>query len=117
MKNSGWQRGKDGIWEKEGKRYSITITYGNSSFNEAMIVLKEEAKKAGIEFKLELLDPSASYKKAREKKHDVVFTAFSFPIMTPDPGQFFHSENAHKPDTNNLANTDDPKMDKLINDL
>ena len=28
--------------------------------------------------------------------------------------QGFHSDNAHKPQTNNITNTDDPELDKLI---
>ncbi len=63
MKKSGWKRGTDGIWEKNGKRYSIIVTYGTSLHDSKMVFLKEEAKKAGIEFKLELLDPSTWYKK------------------------------------------------------
>ncbi|MCP4688272.1 MAG: ABC transporter substrate-binding protein, partial [Desulfobacterales bacterium] len=28
MTGAGWKRGGDGIWEKEGRRYSVTLTYG-----------------------------------------------------------------------------------------
>ncbi len=115
MEKSGWKRGSDGIWAKKGERYSVTVTYGVDEFTSRMILLKEEAKKAGIELKLELLDPSASYKKEMEKKHEVAFGGFSSPNLRPDPWQSFHSTNAHKPQTNNITNTDDPEMDKLIN--
>jgi len=114
MKASGWKRGTDGIWEKNGARYSVTITYGVSENTDRLVVLKEEAKKAGIEFNLELLDPSAAYKKEMEKKHEVVFSASEDPNLRPDPWQSFHSANAHKPQTNNITNTDDPELDKLI---
>jgi microcin C transport system substrate-binding protein len=114
MKKSGWQRGPDGIWEKNGRRYSVSVTYGVSEYTPRLVVLKEEAKKAGIELRLELLDPSAAYKKEMEKKHEVVFTAFSSPNLRPTPWQSFHSDNAHKPQTNNITNTDDPELDRLI---
>ncbi len=114
MEKSGWKRGNDGIWVKNGERYSVTLTYGVDEYTSRMIFLKEEAKKAGIELKLELLDPSAAYKKEMEKKHEIVFTGFSSPNLRPDPWQSFHSANAHKPQTNNITNTDDPEMDKLI---
>ena len=115
MKKSGWKRGADGIWEKEGNRYSVTLTYGSPLYNPRMVVLQEEAKKAGIEFKLELLDPSASFKKVMEKKHEVNFSGFGGGGLRPSPWQSFHSDNAHKPQTNNHTNTDDPQMDRLIN--
>jgi microcin C transport system substrate-binding protein len=114
MKQSGWKRGSDGIWEKNGNRYSVTVTYGVSENTDRLVVLKEEAKKAGIELKLELLDSSAAYKKEMEKKHEVVFTSWEDPNLRPDPWQSFHSENAHKPQTNNITNTDDPELDILI---
>lgn len=113
MKKSGWKRGKDGIWEKGGKRYSVTISYGSALHDPKMIFLKEEAKKAGIELILELLDAGAWYKKGMEKKHEISFGALSTSFR-PSYWQVFHSENAHKPQTNNSTNTDDPEMDKLI---
>ncbi|MFH0976771.1 MAG: extracellular solute-binding protein [Spirochaetota bacterium] len=114
MQKSGWKRGADGIWAKNGERYSVTVTYGVDEHTSRMIFLKEEAKKAGIELKLELLDPSAAYKKEMEKKHEIAFTGFSSPNLRPDPWQSFHSANAHKPQTNNITNTDDKEMDRLI---
>jgi microcin C transport system substrate-binding protein len=114
MKASGWKRGTDGIWEKNSARYSVTLTYAVDDYTDRLVVLKEEAKKAGIELNLELLDPSAAYKKEMEKKHEVIFTASEDPNLRPDPWQSFHSANAHKPQTNNITNTDDPELDKLI---
>jgi microcin C transport system substrate-binding protein len=114
MKASGWNRGADGIWGKSGARYSVTLTYAIDDYTDRLVVLKEEAKKAGIELNLELLDPSAAYKKEMEKKHEVVFTASEDPNLRPDPWQSFHSANAHKPQTNNITNTDDPELDRLI---
>lgn len=114
MQLSGWQRGADGIWEKNGRRYSVTVTYGSQAHTPRLVVLKEEAKKAGIEINLELLDRSAAYKKEMEKKHEVTYTGYSSPNLRPSPWQGFHSDNAHKPQTNNLTNTDDPELDNLI---
>lgn len=115
MKKSGWQRGNDGIWIREGLRFSVLITYGNPDLTPRIVILKEEAKKAGIEFRLELLDYSAAYKKQMEKKHEVMFGGFaSSPNLRPEPWQAFHSDNAHKSQTNNITNTDDPEMDRLI---
>ena len=35
-------------------------------------------------------------------------------IAVVTPNQHFHSVNAHRPQTNNITNTDDPDMDSLI---
>ncbi len=36
--------------------------------------------------------------------------------MTPTFWQHYHSVNAHKPQTNNITNTDDKELDKLIDE-
>lgn len=113
MKEAGWKKGADGIWEKNGMRFSVEVTYSIDEHTPRLVVLKEEAKKAGIELRLQKSDPSASYKKVMEKKHDVAWSGWSTSLR-PQYWEHFHSANAHKPQTNNITNTDDPEMDKLI---
>ncbi len=113
MTDQGWKRGDDGIWEKEGRRFSVNVTYGYADHMPRLAVLKEEARRAGIELNLEKLDPSAMFKKFLEKQHDVAWMGWST-SMRPSYWQGWHSDNAHKPQTNNITNTDDPKLDALI---
>ena len=113
MKKAGWQRGADGIWTKGKARFSVEVTYSSSEHTPRLVVLKEEAKKAGVELKLQKLDPSATFKKFLEKKHDVAWMGWSTSLR-PQYWEHFHSANAHKPQTNNITNTDDPEMDELI---
>ena len=113
MKKAGWRKGSDGIWVKNGRRFSVEVTYGAEQHTRWLVVLKEEAKKAGIELKLLVLDPSTWFKKISESKHEAVVLGFSTG-MRPRYWQSWHSENAHKPRTNNITNTDDSELDKLI---
>jgi microcin C transport system substrate-binding protein len=113
MTDAGWVRGSDGIWTKNNLRFSVKVTYSYEEHMPRLVVLKEEAAKAGVELILERLDPSASYKKVMEKKHDVGWVAWSTG-MRPSYWQHWHSDNAHKPQTNNITNTDNPDMDALI---
>ncbi len=113
MKPAGWTRGPDGIWEKQGKRFSVEVNYSFDEHTPRLVVLKEEAKKAGIELKLLKLDSAASYKKVIEKKHDAAWMGWSTSLR-PQYWEHFHSINAHKPQTNNITNTDNPEMDKLV---
>lgn len=113
MKLSDWKRGNDGIWEKEGKRFSVEVTYTLDSDEKQLIILKEEALKSGIELKLDKLDYASRYKKIMEKKHEVSLGAWSTNLI-PEYWQSYHSDNAHKPQTNNITNTDDPELDKSI---
>ncbi|MBF0280282.1 MAG: ABC transporter substrate-binding protein [SAR324 cluster bacterium] len=113
MTESGWKRGSDGIWNKGESRYSVKVTYSFDGHTPRLVLLKEEAKKAGIELRLQRLDGSAAFKSFLEKKHDVAWMAWSTSFR-PRYWQGFHSDNAHKPQTNNITNTDDPELDKMI---
>ncbi|MCG8632751.1 MAG: extracellular solute-binding protein [Desulfobacterales bacterium] len=113
MIEAGWQRGNDGVWKKGNMRFSVLVTYYSEEHMPRLVVLKEEALKAGIELRLEKLDPSAMFKKTLEKQHDVAWMGWST-NMRPSYWQGWHSDNAHKPQTNNITNTDDPELDALI---
>lgn len=114
LKKAGWTtRGEDGIRVKDGKRLAATISYSADTQTQRLVVLKEEAKKAGIELNLQLMDGSAQYKAVMEKKHEIAYWAWTTNLR-PDYWQTHHSENAHKPQTNNISNVDNKELDKLI---
>ncbi len=115
LDKAGWQqRNKDGIRTKDGQPLSIRITYYNSGHNDRLVILSQEALKAGIEFKLQLLDPSSAFKQIMENKHQAAWMGWSGGGLSPTYWEFYHSENAHKSQTNNVTNTDDPVMDAKI---
>ncbi len=113
MSNAGWSRGDDGIWQNHGVRFSVKVTYNSEEHTPRLVVLKEDALKAGIELVLERLDATAMFKKFLEKKHDVAWMGWTT-NMRPSYWQGWHSDNAHKPQTNNITNTDLPVLDDLI---
>ena len=113
MQKSGWKRGTDGVWAKDGKRFSLTVTYGVPFHKDRLVILQQEAKKCGIELKLEELDGSASFKKVQEKKHEIAWMGWGTGLR-PVYWEFFHSDNAGKAQTNNITNTSDPKIDAII---
>lgn len=115
LNEAGWQqRGPDGIRVKDGQRLSIRVTYYNSGHNDRLVVLAQEARKAGIELALQLLDPSAAFKQILENKHQAAWMGWSGGGLSPRYWQFYHSDNAHKPQTNNVTNTDNPMIDAKI---
>ena len=106
-------RGPDGIRVRDGQRLSLRVGYSTQEHTPRLVLLREEAKKAGIELNLQLLDSSAAFKQILEKQHQVAWMAWGIGL-TPRFWQHYHSENAHKPQTNNITNTDNPEMDALI---
>ncbi|MBT4761726.1 MAG: ABC transporter substrate-binding protein [Bdellovibrionaceae bacterium] len=114
MKLAGWdKRGPDGIRLKKGQRMSIELLTGYSHHRDRITVVKEEAKKAGIELVLKEMDGATAFKSTLEKQHTAVWQGWSTSII-PGFWQGYHSDNAHKPQTNNISNTDNKKIDSLI---
>ncbi|HEB28763.1 MAG TPA: ABC transporter substrate-binding protein [Porticoccus sp.] len=111
---AGWnQRGPDGIRIKEGKRLSIVLNYSTPKLTKRLVIHKEEAKKSGLELVLKLMDNSSNFKYVLEKKHQIASLNWGTG-MFPSYWSMYHSDNAHKPQTVNVTNMDDPELDTLI---
>ena len=114
LDKAGWrERGPDGIRTQGNQRFSVSISYGSAQHNDKLVFIKEEAKKAGVEIILEQLDGASFFKKLSEKTYQIAFLGFGSGFR-PAFWQHFHSENAHKPQTNNMTNTDNPVIDEKI---
>ena len=108
-------RGGDGIrFRGDGERLSFQVTYGSPLHTDRLVVLQEEARKAGLELELDLKDGPGSFKKMLEKKHEIAWMGWAAGGLAPGYWQFFHSANANRPQTNNLTNHANPVMDELI---
>ena len=108
------ERDETGILVRDGQRLSFTVTYGQPHHTDRLVILKEEAKKAGLELELQLLDSSAAFKKQQEKKHQIAWGGWSSQGFSPRYWEHFHSDNAKRPQTNNITAWADPVMDELI---
>ncbi|MDQ8182302.1 extracellular solute-binding protein [Pelagicoccus sp. SDUM812005] len=116
------KRGSDGILENsKGEKLSFSLTTGYQTFQEPLTIIKEEAAKAGLDLRLQVLDSTAGYKRAIEKQHDIHFMAWGYGAeMYPRYWETFHSLNAYNPDgsikvqTNNLNSMAVPELDAMI---
>ena len=126
------ERGPDGILvNAKGQRLAFTLSTGYESMKDVLTILKQEAAKAGLEYRIEVLDGTAGWKKVQEKKHDLHFAAFGrFLEMYPRFWEHYHSDNAYddaflddgsinperqlKTQTNNLEAFAIFEMDQLI---
>lgn len=128
--------GDDGILATtDGKRLTFTFTTPYKRLEDVMTVLKEEARKAGVELQVEILERTAAWKKISEKKHEIMLGALNTSVeMYPRFWEPYHSENAYKepkeerydaegnlrpglspkPVTNNFALLADKEIDALI---
>ncbi len=126
------ERGPDGILVNEqGQRLAFTITTGYPSLADILTILREEALKAGLEFRIEVLDQTASWKKAQEKQHEIALVGLGVGVeMYPRFWDTMHSDNAYddafledgsvnlerevKVQTNNMEMVAIHEMDQII---
>ncbi|MGJ8724376.1 MAG: ABC transporter substrate-binding protein [Roseibacillus sp.] len=116
------QEDKDGIlMTEEGERLEISLTFTSiPERTRMMVILKEEAKKAGLNLILDGREATASYKKVVSKQHQTYFSAWQFQPPAPAYYEYFHSRNAfdekgnRKAQTNNVFSFADDRMDQLV---
>ncbi len=115
------QAGPDGILVNDkGARLSVAITTVQVASRMAVVnLLAEQAKKVGIEFRLDAIEGTSAFQKAASKQHQIVYTGWGFGPPFGDYRQYLHSENAFekdgrpKTDTNNVFCYANPVMDAL----
>lgn len=107
------ERGPDGIFVRDGQRFAFNLTYSQDVHTPRLVVLKEEAKKAGLELNLQLLDGQNAFKNVIEKKHQLAWMGWSTGFR-PAYWEHYHSDNADQPQTNNITNMKQPILDEKI---
>lgn len=109
------QRGPDGILvDAQGHRLSVTVTTAFDRLQDVLTLLRQEALKAGLELKIEVLDYTTAYKKIDEKHHQIAFAALNVTVERyPRYWEMFDSSQM-KVNTNNWTSTNDPKVDAMI---
>ncbi len=89
--------GPDGIRvNKQGQRLSFAVTYGFPIWSPRIAYLKEQAKLAGLELTLNLVDGSSAFKYILEKKHDLAFLNMGGGEI-PAYWEYLHSKNVKPP--------------------
>ncbi|MDB6077924.1 MAG: extracellular solute-binding protein family 5 [Akkermansiaceae bacterium] len=115
--------GPDGIlMDSQGRRLSFTINFTrNPVIDPMMLRLKEEAKRSGLEYKLEAQDSTASFQKVMRKEHEIAFSGWQPQPPFPDYFQQFHSSEAYepgstkpKPMSNNICSFADTSVDPIL---
>lgn len=110
------QRDREGVLTnpETQQRLEISVTASEGPLNGILVILKQEALKAGLQLNLDILDGTTAFKKMLEKKHQTTFMAFNVGGENyPRYWEMFHSVNA-APQTNNLCNLQDERIDALI---
>jgi len=136
-------QGPDGVLvNAAGQRLAFTITTSHQNLRDMLPILQQEALRAGVDFRLEVLDQTTGWKKIQEKQHDIALVALNRSVeLYPRYWEMYHGSNAYEDaylaadgsfvlkhsegtpnpapgkirvQTNNMTMTFDPELDRLI---
>ncbi len=96
-----------------GEDLTLSLNYSSITHSDRLTVLKEEAKKAGLNVLLNLVEGANGFKAALEKQHQAAFIHMNTSYV-PQYWEYWHSDNANKPQTNNFTNSAHPELDRLV---
>lgn len=105
--------GSDGILKNsKGERVSFELLYSRPTLTERLSILKEQAKKAGVEIELKMME-SGAFTTALNKKYQAWWGGLSTDYE-PSYWELFSKANADEVDTNNLFGWWSEEMEKLL---
>jgi microcin C transport system substrate-binding protein len=111
------ERGTDGILvDESGRRLSFTLTVDNSSQDSRIaLLLREEGAQAGLELRIEELDPTASFSKLFEKNHELILSGWTTGFATVPTFEWeMRGEDAGKKKNFNSTNIKVDALDDLL---
>jgi microcin C transport system substrate-binding protein len=117
------EEGADGILRKPGgQRLQATLSFptNNPIVGNMAGILKEEAKKGGMDLVLDGIEHTVLFKKEMKKEHEIAFSAWNFQPPFPRFYEYLHSRFAYdekgnlKQQTNNVFSYRNPEVDKLV---
>ncbi|WP_029410524.1 extracellular solute-binding protein [Treponema pedis] len=105
--------GPDGVlMNKAGERASFELLYIAAHHTERLTILKEQAKKAGVEIELKM-QASGAFNDVLNRKFQAWWGSMST-YSPPKYWEYFSKSNAEKPLTNNFFGWWSPEMEKLL---
>lgn len=115
---AGWaDSDKNGILDKmvNGQKveFKVSLIYANKDSEKYWTILKEDAKKAGVDIELKLLEWNSFVKTIDDRNFDMMAMGWGGGDVEGDPKQIWHSTSNGKGGSNYI-NYSNPEVDKLI---
>jgi len=118
LDEAGWERGDDGIREKDGVRLSFTnsTTAGNTVREQAQVYLQQTWAEIGVEMEINNMPAAVIWGDFYlNSEFDTVMVGNSYGVgADPDPTLAFHSESASGNTGTNVLQLNDPELDALL---
>ena len=98
---------------ERGEKASFTVIYGQQGLGRHLTVMQQEYRRAGVDMRLQLLEPGAAFERGLERKYEMTLTARAAGLY-PAPRQYLHTEFQRETNNNNIWGFGTEEVDELI---
>ena len=81
----------DVLVNERGEPASFTVIHGSQGLERHLTVMQQEYRRAGIDMRLQLLEPGTAFERGIERKYEATVTGRTTAFY-PSPRQYLHSE-------------------------
>jgi len=103
----------DVLVNDRGERASFTLTYGSKGLERHLTVMQQEYRRAGVDVRLQLLEPGTAFERGLERKYEMILTGRTTGFY-PQPRQYLGTEFKHATNNNDIWGFGTPEVDALI---
>ena len=98
---------------ERGEKASFTVIYGQQGLGRHLTVMQQEYRRAGVDMRLQLLEPGTAFERGLERKYEMTLTARAAGLY-PVPRQYLHTEFQRETNNNNIWGFGTQEVDDLI---
>ncbi len=97
-----------------GQKASFTLIYGAKGLERALTVIQQDYRRAGVDMKLQLLEPGTAFERALERKYRNDAEVGWSSSFYPDPREYLGTEFKNATNNNDFWGFGTPEVDGLI---
>jgi microcin C transport system substrate-binding protein len=103
----------DVLVNDRGEKASFSVIYGSRGLERHLTVVQQEFRRAGVDMRLQLLEPGTAFERGLERKYEMTVTNRTAGFY-PDPRQYLHTDFKKTTNNNNIWGFGTPEVDNLI---
>lgn len=103
----------DVLVNSKGEPLTFTLTYGSKGFERHLTVIQQEYRRAGVDMRLQLLEPGTAFERGLERKYEMIMTGRTTGFY-PSPRQYLGTEFKKAKNNNDIWGFGTQEVDDLI---
>lgn len=103
----------DVLVNSKGEKLAFTLTYGSKGFERHLTVIQQEYRRAGVDMRLQLLEPGTAFERGLERKYEMIMTGRTTGFY-PGPRQYLATEFKNAKNNNDIWGFGTKEVDDLI---